>query len=96
MLTIVELIGMTAAIVQIIKTYTDQNILKPNNPVHDNTIRLLSFVVGIALFAANQQGVALNSADILKLVYEGGLVGAGSIGTFHGVKAVAPLLAGSK
>ena len=93
MLTFIQLAAMVAVTVQLIKTYTDQNILKPNNPVHDNSVRLLSIVLGILFLAANQRGVALDSAAIMKVVYEGGLVGGGSILGYHGAKALTPALA---
>jgi hypothetical protein len=92
MLTLIQLAAMVAVAVQIIKTYTDQNILKPTNPVHDNSVRLLSIVLGILFLAANQRGVALDSAAMLKVVYEGGLVGGGSILGYHGAKGILPSL----
>jgi hypothetical protein len=87
---------MVAVTVQLIKTYTDQKLLTPENPVHDNSVRLLSIVLGILFLAANQRGVALDSAQILKVVYEGGLVGTGAIGGYHGAKGILPALTGSK
>lgn len=85
----VELAALVGFTVQLLKGYIGI-VLKPTNPLYDNTIRLFSIALGVAALAMNLNFIPTSGPLVLSLIYHGGLIGTGAVLGYHGVTDILP------